>query len=145
MGRILLIIAYITVIPAAAIGWLGFAFWLSLELHEFGPWDPRYLLLFHGTDVERLDLVEPVSGSIRYAGQGQEGTAPARAFVSYKTAETPERIIEIYKARCSAIGLVPSERDKLGLRCTREASELGIGAKRTDGFTEVTIGGWEFE
>jgi hypothetical protein len=95
--------------------------------------------------VERLGLVEPVSGSVRYAGQGQEGTAPARAFASYKTVATPERVIEIYKARCSAIGLVPSERDKPGLRCTREKSELGIGAKSMDGFTEVTIGGWEFE
>jgi hypothetical protein len=86
---------------------------------------------------------------VRYAGQGQEGTAPARAFVDFKTTVSPERIIDIYESRCRAIGLVPqrqpSKDNKLVLHCTNESTELGIGAIGTDNLTSVTVGGWQFE
>lgn len=151
--NILIFLAYLAVVPAGCVGTLGLTLWLSVESHEFGPWDPRYLLLFYGSTVEEMGLIGPVRDSARYSAQGQDGTAPSFANVSFKTMVLPERIIEIYEARCSKIGLVPRrilleaiphEDDKSGLECTHERGQLEVSTKRVGNLTEVNIGGWEF-
>jgi hypothetical protein len=145
MRNPLIVLAYISALPLGVLGVLVMAIWLS-ETHEFGPWDPRYLLLAYGSDVARLDLVEPVSGSVRYTANGRAGTAPARVIASFKTRVPAEQVIEIYQKRCAEIGLVaqsmPPEKREPALRCDGDKSELGIQARQFDDITDVTVGGW---
>lgn len=149
MRGTLIVVAYVTAVPVGALVMLWLHLWLSLETHHFGFWDPRYLFLVHGTSAARLDLVEPISGSVRYAGRGQEGTAPHYVFIRFKTTVAPERVIEIYEARCREIGLATQRKRQDGqepvLACEREGTEIGIRASRPDGVTDVELGGWEFE
>jgi hypothetical protein len=144
MRNPLIVLSYISALPLGVLGFFLMAVWLS-ETHEFGPWDPRYLLLVHGSDVARLALVEPMSGSVRYTANGQMGTAPARVFASFKTRMPAEQVIEIYQARCAEMGLIaqmmPPKNRVLALSCDRDESELGIQAKQLDDVTEVTLGG----
>jgi hypothetical protein len=144
MRNPLIVLSYISALPLGILGVFLMAVWLS-ETHEFGRWNPRYLLLVHGSDVARLALVEPMSGSVRYTANGQMGTAPARAFASFKTGMPAEQVIEIYQARCAEMGLIaqmmPPKNRVLALSCDRDESELGIQAKQLDDVTEVTLGG----
>jgi hypothetical protein len=145
----MIVLAFIAAVPASVIGAIVTALWLSDHAHEFGPWDPRYLLLVQGSDVSRLNLVEPVSGSVRYTAQGQEGTSPARIFVEFITKLAPEQVFAAYEARCAAIGLIPKplyqDGKTLLLSCDGSTSEIGIRASRLNDQTSVTLGGWIYE
>jgi hypothetical protein len=148
MYRFLILLAYLSAGPAIVIGPMILAAWLSDRLHEFGPWDPRYLLLVQGSNAARLDLVEPIAGSVRYAARGEEGTAPAQIFVEFNTTASPEAVIDTYETRCTALGLTPRRMpqtdNELQLHCTGETSDLGIVARRMGSSTAVTVGGWDF-
>lgn len=126
---------------------LAGAFWLSDHTHEFGPYDPRVLLLVRGTTVDRLGLIRAQRGSIAYAARGQDGTSPARVHVTFTTPEEPSRVIETYRQRCQNAGLVPKDNiDASGrLECDGLAGdEIGITAERRGPLTHVTLGGWVF-
>lgn len=146
--RFLIVAAYLAIIPAMVLGPMVLAAWLSVSTHEFGPWDPRYLLLVRGGDVARLGTVEPMSGSVRYAASGHDGNSPARVYVEFSTTLRPEQVIEIYETRCVAIGLavrrMPPDGEELRLGCDGKTSEIGIGAQGSQNTTRVTIGGWEY-
>jgi len=149
MRNFLIVIAYILAVPALVLGPILLGAWLSLERHEFGPWDPRYLLLIHGTSIGELGLLDPAPDSVAYAGQGQDGTAPAYAYVTFRTGLAPQQVIDAYSLRCETIQLatrrLPDEAQKLRLVCEREGVEIAIEADRSEDVTEVAIGGWEFE
>jgi hypothetical protein len=148
MRNALIVLPYVSALPLVVLGVLVMALCLS-ETHEFGPLDPRYLLLVHGSDVARIAAVEPVSGSVRYTANGQDGTAPARVIANFKTQAPAEQVIEIYKTRCAAMGLVgqpmSSGKREPALRCDCDQRELGIQARQSDDMTDVTIGSWVFE
>ncbi|WP_262030689.1 hypothetical protein [Microvirga sp. Mcv34] len=148
MRNILNYITNIFAVPACFFGLLLATMWLLIDSREFGPWNPKYLFLIHGTTVGNLGLVEPVNGSVAYMGESQDGTAPAYAYVTFKTTSLPGEIIETYNARCQSIGLAAQRQtinpQKLGLTCVREGAEVGVTASRLDDATEVSINGWEF-
>ncbi|WP_162820358.1 hypothetical protein [Microvirga calopogonii] len=149
MRNFLIVVAYILAVPACVFGTLFTAMWLSLDTHEFGRWDPRYLLLIYGTQVEELGLMDPIAGSVEYRGRAQDGTAPAYAYVTYKTKSMPQQVIDTYGTRCRTIQLaarrLPDEAQKLRLACECGGVELTIEAERSGDATNVAIGGWEFE
>ncbi|EIM24527.1 hypothetical protein [Microvirga lotononidis] len=148
MRNALIFFAYILAVPACFLGLLLVAMWLSIDSHEFGPWNPKYLFLIHGTTVGNLGLVDPIAGSLGYMGEGRDGTAPAYAYVTFTTKARPEDVIATYEARCRAIGLAvqrqSSNQQKLGLTCERDGAEVGVTASRLEDVTEVNINGWEF-
>lgn len=147
MRNVLVFIAYILAVPACFFGLLLVTMWLSLASHEFGPWNPKYLFLVHGTTVGNLGLVDPVGGSIAYIAQGQDGTAPAYAYVTFQTRSPPEEVIATYNARCQAIGLAAQRQSinqkKLELTCEGKGAEVGVTASQLEDVTEVNINGWE--
>ncbi len=150
LRNFLILIAYVLAVPVCVLGPALFGAWLSLERHEFGPWDPRYLLLIRGTQVGDLDLVEPIAGTVDYTGQGEEGTAPAYAGVTFKTRVSPDKVIDTYSVRCRASGLAvqrqPDNEQKLTIRCERENATVAISieAGRSGNLTDIAIAGWEF-
>jgi hypothetical protein len=143
---VMIVLAFIAAVPASVLGTMMMAVRLSAHAHEFGPWDPRYLLLVQGSDVSRLNLLEPVGGSVRYTAQGQEGISPARVFVEFITKLAPEQVLAAYEARCAAIGLIPKpsyqDSKTLLLSCDGSTSEIGIRASRLNDHTSVTLGRW---
>lgn len=151
MLRFLVLLAYVATIPLVFSTLIGTAVWLSDHTHRFGPWDVRYLLLIRGTQVGALDLVEPITGTVEYTGQGEEGTAPAYGGVAFKTGVPPEKVIETYGVRCHALGLSvrrrPGEERKMAITCEREnlTVAIGIEAALSGDLTEVVVAGWEFE
>ncbi|WP_201860379.1 hypothetical protein [Microvirga soli] len=149
MRLFLIISVCLAAIPVGIIAVLTMAMWLSDHTHEFGPLDPRYVLLIHGTDVARLDLLEPISGSVRYIAQGEEGNSPARAFMIFKTGIPPEQVAQTYETRCISIGLnsqrEPQEGNELVVSCDGSSSELGIRASRSGDVTDVMVGGWLYQ
>jgi hypothetical protein len=149
MRLFLIIVVCIAALPAGVAAVFTTAMWLSDHAHEFGPWDPRYVLLIHGTDVARLGSIEPISGSVRYTAQGEEGTSPARAFMDFKTGVSPEQVIRASETRCTSIGLnpqrEPQEGSELVLSCDGLSSELGVRASRSSDVTDVTVGGWLYQ
>lgn len=143
---VLALVASMAAMPLGLIGMLALIAWLSVGTSEFGPWDLRYLFLVSGTTVARLDLIEPMGGSVHYSARGEDGTSPPYIIVDFKTAVSPERVIEIYEARCVAIGLSaqrkPQENGKLVLDCNDDKNELGVYAWEVDRETAVAVGGW---
>jgi hypothetical protein len=146
VGRFLVLLAYVLAVPAGFASLMILSLWLSDSTHEFGPWDPRYLLLVHGTEIERLGLIQPLDGSVRYSATGLDGNSPAHVFVSYSSRVSPEQLIEAYSMRCGAIGLTAHKSlrtdDDQTLLCDGKGGEIGIRTIRSKELTHVTMGGW---
>jgi hypothetical protein len=146
MRNVLLLLGYLSIFPIGMIGLFSVSLWLSDHTHEFGPKNFRYWLLIYGTDAARLDLIEPIQGSVRYAARGKDGNAPAYVFTEFKTQLPPKHIIDAYEARCSAIGLATRRTEQEGakpiLHCDSQESEFGITATTGADATKVTIKGW---
>ncbi|MXQ12595.1 hypothetical protein [Microvirga makkahensis] len=150
--RFLILLAYVGILPVGLIMMMATAAWLSDRTHHFDPYDIRYLLLIRGTQVENLDLVEPIPGTVQYGARGQDGTAPAFVEVTFKTRASPVQVIDTYFARCRASGFAAQQHEETSsmrreVICEREnpSAVIGIEAAEADELTEVIIFGWEFE
>jgi hypothetical protein len=89
---------------------IGFAFWSAEGAWEFEGRGLYYSLFMSGSRAERLGLVEPIAGTVKYSVSLQEGTFPGWAVIGYDSKAAPEAIIEAYAQNCLRLKARITER-----------------------------------
>jgi hypothetical protein len=108
--------SFLTIVAVAGIMIaLPFAFVAALFWAADGSWDfegrgVRYWLFVKGTRLERLGVVEPAPGGTKYSISLQEGNFPGWNIAVYESAAPPEKIIDVYAARCCEMKLKVIEK-----------------------------------
>lgn len=114
--------------------------WIAWGDHEFGPRDLRYLFFIRGTLAERVGSIDADQGTVRYRGQGRDGTASGYIRISYTSPSDGNALLARFADRCKALGLTvqmdqqPMSDGRRAMTCGRSADDeynLGIALSMT--------------
>jgi hypothetical protein len=127
-------------LAAAGLGTFVFLAWIAWSDHEFGPRDLRYLFFIRGTLAERVGPIDADQSTVRYRGQGRDGTASGYIRISYTSPVDGNALLSRFADRCRAVGLQvkmseqPMSDGRRGMSCGRNAADeydLGIALTLT--------------
>lgn len=127
-------------LAAAGMCMVALIAWLAWSDHEFGPRDIRYLVFIRGTLAERVGPIDADPDTVRYRGQGRDGTASGYIRVSYRSSVDGAALLARFADRCKAVRLQvkmseqPMSDGRRGMTCGRTADDeydLGIAVSMT--------------
>jgi hypothetical protein len=127
-------------LAAAGLGAFVLLAWIAWGDHEFGPRDLRYLAFIRGTLAERVGPIDADQSTVRYRGQGRDGTASGYIRISYTSPADGNALLARFADRCKAVGLraqvdeQPMSDGRRGMTCGRTADDefnLGIAVTMT--------------
>jgi hypothetical protein len=133
-------------------GFFSFVFWAADGSWDFERRDKvRYWVLVSGSRLEQLGFVAPEqTPSPRYSVSLQDGNFPGWKVLTYRSAATPDAIVEVYAKRCQDMGLkitrgpepkIDGKDSGVSLVCEiRPYIDAEVHAERKPGETTTEVG-----